>query len=107
MAAIADTIIARIEALGYPTDETHADPSERRAAQHERQLTVRAIEDHFATELADVYLEGISEARRREIGSLIYQQAHADGHSSGYHGIENSYIDLAEMAMRIYAIATS
>jgi hypothetical protein len=107
MAAIANSIQARIAELVYPAAETHPDPAERRAAWRERQTAVSAIEAEFASALADEHLHEISEGRRQAVGALVYRQAWEAGHSAGYGEIENLYGEFAETALAIYDLATS
>lgn len=104
---VANDFISQGDAIPYPDRADYADRSEHSEAMLAYRAARREVDKAFGVALADAYLESIAESRRQAIGEQIFPLAWENGHESGYHQVENHYIDFAEVAVKIYAVATS
>ncbi len=96
---IYDDFAPRFSAITYPTAATHPDRDERIAARSSYSAHQRELATEFEEALAEEYLEGIPAAQFQEVATAVYRMAYAEGHSEGFRGVENFYMELADVAL--------
>lgn len=104
---IADGFTAQSEAIPYPNRADYAERAEHTEAHGVYSAAHAELNRAFGVALADEYLSEISESRREAIGQRTFELAWEHGHSSGFSGVENYYMDFAGFALAVYSAATS
>lgn len=88
-----------IKDLTYPRPTDFNDKADWRIAQTEYRVEEKALEQQWKAWLIEEYAFDFSEKVQEE----IFRRAWDDGHSSGYHNVENyfqEYADFANMVLQ-------
>lgn len=86
--------------LTYPSSASHPDKGERKAARDTYYTERSALERQWRDWLHKEHAPGFP----AELDSLVFQKAWGEGHSSGYHEVENIYENLTEFVTKAISI---
>lgn len=95
---IYDDFAPRFDAIAYPSAETHPDRDERNEARRAYTEQRSDLATEFQEALAEEYLDGIPAEQFQAVAAAVYRMAYAEGHSEGFRGVENFYMELVDVA---------